>query len=77
MINSGIKWYAVIWYMRKKMIYYNIYTSTYNVHMQMLLPKHVLVHIQDENDELILLLYVSTIYDTILIKVISDISVCK
>ena len=45
--------------------------------MQMLLPKHVLVHIQDENDELILLLYVSTIYDTILIKVISDISVCK
>ena len=45
--------------------------------MQMLLHKHVLVHIQDENEELILLLYVSAIYDTILIKVISDISVCK
>ena len=67
MIKSGNNWYVVIWFMRKKMIYSNIYPSAYNVRMQMLLPKHVLVHIQDENDELILYPYVSTIYETILV----------
>ena len=60
--KSGNKCYEVLWYIQKKTIYSHIYTSTYNVRVRMLLPKHVLVDIRDENDKLILLSYVSNFY---------------
>ena len=58
------------------MTYSHTYPSTYDVHAQMLLPKHVLVHIRDESYELILLLYVSTLYAAYFIKGMEHISVC-
>ena len=64
MINSDNEWYDVIWYIHKNMIYYHIYPSTYNVRVQMLLHKCVLVLIWDENYDLIVLSYVSTLYAT-------------
>ena len=48
--------------MHKKIIDYHTYPSTYNIHVKMILPKCVLVHTQDENYNLILLSYVSTLY---------------
>ena len=36
-------------------IYINIYPSTYDVHVQMIFPNHVLLHIQYDNEELICL----------------------
>ena len=39
----------------KKTIDFHIYPSTYNVHLQMILPMNVLVHIRDENYDMILL----------------------
>ena len=45
-------------YMHKKTLYFHIYHSIYDVRVQILLPNYVLVHIQDENDGLILLPYV-------------------
>ena len=62
--------------MHKKKIYSHIYPSTYDVRVHMLLHKHVLVHIRDDNDELILLPYVSTLYATYTIKVMTNISKC-
>ena len=61
-IKSDNNWYEVIWYVHKKKSH--IYPSTYDLLMQMILPEHVLVHIWDDNDELILLLYVSPLYAT-------------
>ena len=48
--------------MYKKTIYYHIHASDYGVRVHMLLIKHVLVHIWYENDEMVLSLYVSTLY---------------
>ena len=67
MINPDNNWYGVIWYMYKKNIYSHIYPSTYGVHVQMLSPKHVLLHIRDDNYDMILLSYVSTLYATYVI----------
>ena len=61
MIKSDNDWYEVIGYVHKKKMYSHIYTSTYNIRMQMLIPKRVLVHIWYENGDLILP-YVSTFY---------------
>ena len=33
------------------MIYSHIYPSTYELRVQMILPKHVLVHIRDKNND--------------------------
>ena len=33
------------------MIYSNIYTSTYEISVQMILPGHALIHIRDENND--------------------------
>ena len=63
MIKSDKNLYEVIWYVHNKMLYSHIYTSIYDVREQMILPNHGLVHIWDENDDLILLPYVSTLYD--------------
>ena len=51
--------YGVIWYIYNKMIFTHIYPITYGVRVCMILPKRVLVHIRDDNDELICLKYVS------------------
>ena len=62
MINSDNGWSKVIWYIHKKPIYSDIYPSTYDIRVQILLSKHVLVHVRDENYNMLLLSYVSTIY---------------
>ena len=49
MINSDNNWYV-----HKKTPYSNTYPSTYDVHAHMISPKHVLVHIRDDNYEKIL-----------------------
>ena len=67
LINSDNNWYEVIWYIHKKTLYPHIYPSTYSVCVHMILPKHALVHIQDDNNELIWLTYVSNIYVTYVI----------
>ena len=67
MIKSDNDWYKCIGYMLKRTIYSRLYTSTYDVRVHMLLPKRVLVHTRDDNDELILLPYVSTFYATFII----------
>ena len=56
-VKSDNDWYKVIGYVQKKMIYSHVYPSTYDVRVQILLPKHVLVHIPDENNNIILLAY--------------------
>ena len=58
-INSDNKWYEVFWYVYKYVIYTHIYPSTHDVRVQIILSKHVLVHIRDGNDELMCLQYVS------------------
>ena len=63
-IKSDNKFYDVIWYVQKKILYSRIYTSTYDVRVQIILPKHVLVHKWDDNNGLILLPNVSTLYAT-------------
>ena len=40
-------------------LYIHIYTGTYDIHVQMIITKHVLVHIQDGNRKLIWLKYIS------------------
>ena len=67
MIKSDSNWYQVIWYIHNKTIYSHTYTGTYDVRVQMLLPKRLLVHIWDEKHNLILLSYVSNIYSTYVI----------
>ena len=62
MIKSDNDWYKVIWYMHKKMIYSHTYPITYDVRVHKLLTKRALVHIRDEKYDLILLSYVSTLY---------------
>ena len=54
-IKSDNNWYEVIWYVYKKMVYTHIYPSTHDVRAQIILPKQVLVHIWDGNDELMCL----------------------
>ena len=54
-------------YAQEKDIFSYIYPSTYGILVQILLPKHVLVHIRDGKDDLILLPYVSTFYSTYVI----------
>ena len=76
-IEPDNNWYEVIQYMRKKMIYSHKYSSTYDVRVQMLLPKNVLVYIRYENKDLILIPYVSTFYATYAIKGMTNISGCK
>ena len=56
---------------KNKTIDSHIYTSTYDVRMRVLLNKCVLVHIRDENGDLILLPYVSTLY-TIFFHISND-----
>ena len=41
------------------MIYTHIYTSTYDVHVQMILTNNILVHIGYGNNELICIQYMS------------------
>ena len=62
MIKSDNYWYEVICYIHKKILYYHIYLSNYDVRVQMLLPKRVLVNIQDDKYNLISLSYVSTLH---------------
>ena len=76
-INSDNNRYEGIWYKYKKMIYSHIYPSTYDVSMHMLLPKHILVHKRDDNDDMILLPYVSTFYATLIVKGMINISGCE
>ena len=52
---------------RKQQILIYIPVYTYDVRVKMLLPKHILVHILDENDNMILLPYVSTFYAALII----------
>ena len=67
MSKSDNNLYEVIWYVHKEMVYSNIHTIAYDVRAQIILPKHLLLHIRDENDKLILLPYVSTLYATYVI----------
>ena len=55
MLSRGVQGY---WVCAQKMIDSHIYPSTYDVRVQILLPNHVLVHIRDDNDDIILLPYV-------------------
>ena len=64
MRNSYNYCYKVIWYMHNKMIYSNIYPSTYTLRVQVLLPKCILVRIREKKYDLILLSYASTQYTT-------------
>ena len=61
MIKSYTDWYKVIWYFHKKTICYHIYSSTYEIHAQMILPEQVSVAIEDDNNELIWLPYVKNL----------------
>ena len=61
-IKSDNDWYEVICYVQNKMLYSRIYLSTYDVRVQIILPNPALVHIQDDNNELVLLPYLSTLY---------------
>ena len=67
MVNSDNNWYKVIVYVHNKMIYSHMYTSTYDLRVQILLPQHVLVYIRVEKDNMMLLPYVSTFYTTFVI----------
>ena len=73
-INPDNDWYEVIGYVHNKAIYFHIYPITYDVLVQMLLPNHVLVHVRDENNNVILLPYVPTFYSTFVIKGMINIS---
>ena len=64
----------VIWYVNYKTIYYHIYPRTYNISVQIILFKQVLVHIQYENYNVIILSYVLTLYVTYVIKGMKNIS---
>ena len=66
-IKSDNRRYEVIWFMHNKSIDSHIYSSTYDVRAQIILPEQVSVHIQDNNNEPTLILYVSTIYLTYVI----------
>ena len=57
--------------MHNKTIYSHIYPSTYFVRVQILLPKHALMHMRDENDEIILLPYVPTLYTMFFIELMT------
>ena len=59
--------------MHKKICIF-VYPSTYDIRVQMLLPKHLLVHIRDEDGELILLPYVSTLLVAYVISGMTNIS---
>ena len=61
-IKSDHDWYKDIYYMHDKMIYSHLYSSIYDICVQMLLSKHVLVHIRDERYDLMLLSYMLNIY---------------
>ena len=50
MINSDNDWYKVIWYVHKKMMYSQRYSSIYDICAQMILPEKVCVHNEDENN---------------------------
>ena len=62
MINLDNNLYKVLWYRHKKTIYYHIYPSTYDISVQILLHRHVMVHMQYANNDMILLPYVYTFY---------------
>ena len=58
-INSDNNWFHIILYVHKKIIYTHIYLFPYDVQVQMIISKYVLVHIWYGNDILIYLQYVS------------------
>ena len=49
MIKSDNKWYEIIWYVHNKTMYSHIYTTNYDIRVQMILTNHVLIHICDDN----------------------------
>ena len=77
MINSYNNWYEDIWYMHKKTIYSHIFPSTYDVRVQMLLHKWVLVHIRNDNKDMILLAYLLDFYYKFFMKGMTNICGCK
>ena len=52
-MKSDNNLYGIIRYVYSKTIYIYIYTIPYDVRLQMIIPKHILVYIRINNDELI------------------------
>ena len=66
-----------MWYVHKKRIDYHIYPSTYTICVHIIIPKHILVQIRDDNYALISLSYVLTPYSTYVINGIPNMCGCK